>query len=81
MKVSMNKRSWAFGALDAFNTVAARPSQFSDEIAYFAGRVEGEAWRLEGLVLSKQLRKCDVEFLEVVKVGSEPAAIRILSSD
>ena len=43
------------GAMDAFN---GRPAQvgIADALAYASGRVEGDAWRTQGLDLADMLR-------------------------
>lgn len=54
--VTLQRRSWMLGAVDAFN---GRPAQVGveDALAYASGRVEGEAWREQGLDLADMLRK------------------------
>lgn len=49
------------GAMDAFNGRAARKT-VADPLAYSSGRIEGEAWRAQGLDLGDMLRKNRLPF-------------------
>jgi len=55
LPLTQERRSWMLGAMDAFN---GRPAQvgIADALAYASGRVEGDAWRTQGLDLADMLR-------------------------
>lgn len=55
-RVSLERRSWRQGAIDAFNGTPPR-DDVADPLAYASGRVEGEAWREQGHDLDAMLRK------------------------
>jgi hypothetical protein len=54
--LTMQRRSWMLGAVDAFHERAAR-AEIDDALAYASGRVEGQAWREQGLDLADMLTK------------------------
>jgi len=55
-EVTLERRSWMLGAVDAFNGNPHRAG-VADTLAYASGRVEGQAWREQGLDLAEMLRK------------------------
>lgn len=54
--ITQEGRSWLQGALDGFHGKPAAPSP-TDPLAYASGRIEGIAWREQGLDLAEQLRR------------------------
>lgn len=54
--VSLQRRSWLLGAVDAFNGRQAQTA-VEDPLAYASGRVEGQAWREQGLDLADMLKE------------------------
>lgn len=54
--LSQDRRCWMLGAVDAFNGNPQRQG-VADELAYASGRVEGAAWREQGLDLHEMLKK------------------------
>ena len=54
--IEQDRRSWMLGAVDAFNGNPQR-QDVGDALAYASGRVEGQAWREQGLSLPEMLRK------------------------
>ena len=53
---TQERRSWMLGAVDAFNGNPPRQDP-ADPLAYASGRIEGAAWREQGLVLNEMLKQ------------------------
>ena len=55
--LTLDRRCWMLGAVDAYNGNPQREAGVSDTLAYASGRIEGQAWKEQGLNLADQLRK------------------------